>query len=204
MVLSGTLYIIAAPSGAGKTVLVNALVKAVDNLAISISYTTRGKRPGEADGQNYFFLTAEKFAAMVAAGDFLEHARVFDHCYGTSRQWVEDNLHAGRDVVLEIDWQGARQVRSGLDNTVSIFILPPSYQALQKRLEMRQQDDAATVARRMADAKQEISHYGEFDYVLVNDDFDTALADLTAIIRAQRLCITYQQQKQAELLSKLL
>ncbi|MEE9452168.1 MAG: guanylate kinase [Gammaproteobacteria bacterium] len=200
----GTLYIIAAASGTGKTALVNALIDKVDNLYVSVSYTTRVQRPREKEGEDYFFITQNQFKSMTEKGSFLEYAHVFDHYYGTSRLWVEAQLNSGKDIILEIDWQGARQVRSGIKNTASVFILPPSYNELRNRLLGRKQDDEKTIERRMNDACEEISHYNEFDYILINDSFDTALTDLASIVASERLRLNYQQQKQAQLLSKLL
>jgi len=180
----GTLFIIAAPSGAGKTSLVRALVASSRNIVVSISYTTRPRRPGESDGVDYHFVDQDTFRKLVQAGDFLEYAQVFDHYYGTSRSQVSKQLDKGLDVILEIDWQGAQQVRRAMANTVSIFILPPSRQALEQRLISRKQDSEEVVKRRLQDAMTEISHYDEFDHVVVNDDFDTTLKEMLAIINA--------------------
>ncbi|GAC1453380.1 MAG: guanylate kinase [Steroidobacteraceae bacterium] len=178
----GRLYVIAAPSGAGKTTLVKALLAAEPQLRVSISHTTRKKRPTEEGGREYHFVAVADFEALAARGAFLEHARVFDNYYGTSRAFVEEQLAAGRGVVLEIDWQGAQQVRAAMPECVSIFILPPSRQALTERLARRATDTAQVIARRLADSVADMSHYREFDYVVVNDDFDQAVADLRSIV----------------------
>lgn len=176
------LFVIAAPSGAGKTSLVNELVRRNPELVFSISYTTRKQRPTEKEGRDYYFVDDEQFAALEARGELLESARVFDHRYGTSRSQVEQQLAQGRSVILEIDWQGARQVREARPDCVSIFILPPSRGELELRLRHRGTDNAATIARRLADAMGDMSHWEEFDYCVVNDDFQRAVADLEAII----------------------
>lgn len=181
----GILFVISAPSGAGKTTLVNALVERDSGIQVSISHTTRRPRPNETDGVSYHFVDAAVFARMIGEDAFLEHARVFDQQYGTSRRWVEQRLAAGTDVILEIDWQGAQQVRRMLPGTIGIFVLPPSLAVLRERLRGRGEDDA-TIERRMRDARAEIAHFGEYDYVVVNADRAAALADLTAIVRAAR------------------
>jgi guanylate kinase len=202
---AGILYIISAPSGAGKTSLLKAVLESMGGgLAVSVSHTTRAPRPGEADGRDYHFVDGTSFRRMIDDGAFLEHARVFDHFYGTSQQAVEAQLATGQDVVLEIDWQGARQVRKALPDTIGIFILPPSRQVLEQRLRSRGQDDDAVIARRMRDAVSEISHYGEYDYLVVNDEFEVAREELCTIIRCQRLGIVPQMQRQAGLLASLL
>jgi guanylate kinase len=178
----GTLYIFSAPSGAGKSSLAMALVDSSSTVVVSVSHTTRKARPGEKDGVHYHFIDQDDFEAKIAAGDFLEHARVFDHYYGTSRSAVEKQLNEGKNVILDIDWQGARAIRKQIKNSVSIFILPPSRAELENRLKGRGQDSEETISRRMRDAVSEMSHYSEFDYVVVNDDFDAALDDLRAII----------------------
>ena len=180
----GTLFIISAPSGAGKTSLVRALIDSCQNLEVSISFTTRPVRPGERDGVDYHFVNRESFQKLIQAGDFLEYAQVFDHYYGTSRSQVLAQLERGLDIILEIDWQGAQQVRRSMANTVSIFILPPSRKALEERLTSRKQDSAAVIKRRLQDAMTEISHYDEFDYVVVNDDFDSTLREMEEIIKS--------------------
>jgi len=182
----GGLFIIAAPSGAGKTSLVNALLKLDSRLMLSISHTTRPARPGEVDGRHYHFVSEAKFRQMVNSGDFLEHAQVFDHYYGTGRNSVAQQLETGFDVILEIDWQGARQVQSAFPDARLIFIIPPSLEILRERLTNRGQDNANVIKRRMRDAQAEISHWAEFDQLLVNDDFDTALEELLTIINDHR------------------
>ncbi len=180
--MTASLYVISAPSGAGKTSLVKALRERLPALRVSTSHTTRPPRPTEQDGREYFFVSNPDFDAMVAKGAFLEHARVFDNQYGTSRHQLEDKLAAGQDVILEIDWQGARQVRAAMPGCRSIFILPPSREALRQRLTGRQTDSAAVIERRLGDAVTDMSHYREFDYVVVNDDFDRAVDDLVRIV----------------------
>lgn len=176
------LWVISAPSGAGKTSLVRALLAARSNLAVSVSHTTRRQRPNEVDGRDYHFVDIPRFEQMVAAGAFLEHARVFDNHYGTGRAQLEAQLAAGQDVLLEIDWQGARQVRAALPSCTTIFILPPSRAALGQRLQGRGTDSPEVIARRLADAVADMSHWREFDYVVVNDRFDQAVAELLAIL----------------------
>tara|TARA_R110000772_G_scaffold41479_7_gene96563 strand:+ start:21378 stop:21995 length:618 start_codon:yes stop_codon:yes gene_type:complete len=200
----GTLYTISAPSGAGKTSLVAELLKRTAQFSVSVSHTTRPMRPGEEDGVNYHFINHEVFQQMLGETAFLEHAQVFDNFYGTSQKWVESELARGEDVILEIDWQGAQQVRRLMPETVAIFILPPSREALNQRLTGRGQDDDSVIQRRMDAAVAEMSHYVEGDYVVINDDFNTALADLEAIIRARRLQLDKQQDRHATLLSALL
>lgn len=180
----GRLHVMSAPSGAGKTSLVKALLAARPQLAVSVSTTTRTQRPNEVDGRDYFFVSNEEFDRRVAAGAFLEHARVFDNQYGTSREQVAQKLAAGHNVLLEIDWQGARQIRARAPDCVSIFILPPSRAALEERLRARKTDSDAVIARRLADAADDMSHCLEFDYAVVNDDFDQAVAELLTIIDA--------------------
>lgn len=201
---TGTLYIISAPSGAGKSSLVKALLKETPDLTVSVSHTTRKPRPGETDGVEYHFVDVETFRLMVSDGAFLEHAQVFDNFYGTSRSAALDLLKIGKDVILEIDWQGARQVRTMVPGAVSIFILPPSRGALEERLRNRGQDSEEVIARRMRDAISEMSHYAEFDYLVINDQFEQALLDLQAIITARRLRATVQQANQRGLLTALL
>ena len=200
----GTLYIISAPSGGGKTSLVNALLQSMVNLNVSISHTTRMKRPNEQEGVNYHFVDETKFKELIAAQTFLEYATVFGHFYGTSRPWVEKKLQAGVDIILEIDWQGAEQIKKILPSSIGIFILPPSWEVLEARLRERAQDDKTTIDYRMAAAKAEISHYHDYDYLVINDDFAGALADLKAIIQARRLRKTVQEVRYAELLQNLL
>ncbi|MEO5573740.1 MAG: guanylate kinase [Gammaproteobacteria bacterium] len=200
----GTLYIIAAPSGGGKSSLVGALVKAMPKLKVSVSHTTRPMRPGEREGVEYHFVDQASFDALLLENTFLEHARVFDHCYGTSREWVLERLREGTDVILEIDWQGARQVRKLLPQSVGIFILPPSRQLLDERLHARAQDPDEVIARRMRGAITELAHYDEFDYLVLNDDFTSALADLQAIIRCRQLRTPVQVVNLKDLLTSLL
>ncbi|MBN8727775.1 MAG: guanylate kinase [Xanthomonadales bacterium] len=202
--MSGTLYIVSAPSGAGKTSLVNALLEREPGIALSVSHTTRLPRAHERDGEQYHFVNRGVFDRMVAEGLFLEHAEVFGNAYGTSRAAVEPLLAAGRDVLLEIDWQGARQVRQALPGAVGVFILPPSRAELERRLRSRGSDDAETIARRLAGSRAEITHAHEFDYIVVNDGFADALADLLAIIASRRLRSEWQLGRHAALLADLL
>jgi guanylate kinase len=203
-VTSGVLFVVSAPSGAGKTSLLRALIPTDARLRLSVSHTTRGARPGEQDGTHYHFVDRARFEAMVAAGEFLEHARVFDNLYGTAERSVRDVLGANFDVVLEIDWQGARQVRARFAEAVSVFIVPPSVEALRQRLSGRGQDSAEIIDRRMRDARSELSHFGEYDYLVVNDDFDEALADLRAIVGAERLRLARQQARLGAALEAML
>lgn len=200
----GTLYTVSAPSGAGKTSLVTALVKSSEKLCVSVSHTTRKIRPGEQDGVNYHFITPAEFARMVESEDFLEHAQVFTNHYGTSKTWVEQTLAGGSDVILEIDWQGATQIRKLIPDAVSIFILPPSRECLRERLTGRGQDEQSIIDGRMAEARNEISHYAESDYLIINDAFDIALEEFKAIICAERLKLKKQRQKHFSLLDSLL
>jgi guanylate kinase len=187
MAEQGILFIVSAPSGAGKTSLLRELVPADPRLVVSVSHATRPMRPGEVDGVHYHFVSVEHFLELAGHGAFLEHARVFDNYYGTAEAAVREQLEAGLDVVLEIDWQGARQVRRRFPDAVSVFIAPPSIDALRERLSGRGQDAAEVVERRMAEARSELSHYPEYDYLVINDDFATALADLRAVVAAERL-----------------
>jgi len=200
----GKLYIISAPSGAGKTSLVKQLVADLDGLTVSISHTTRPMRPGEAHGQDYYFISVADFQAMQTEQAFLEHAQVFDNFYGTAQQTVEDNLNKGLDVILEIDWQGAEQIKKLLPDSLSIFILPPSTEVLLQRLRNRGQDGEEVIARRMRDAVTEMSHYNEFDYLVVNDAFEQALTELKSIVIANRLTRQRQAHKLEPLLASLL
>jgi guanylate kinase len=201
---SGRLYIVSAPSGAGKTSLVKALVATHPDIALSVSHTTRPMRTGEREGSDYHFVDLPTFEAMVESAAFLEHARVFDHRYGTSKEWVGARLREGTDVILEIDWQGAHQVRAARSDCTGIFILPPSCEVLEERLHGRGGDREEIIQRRMQDAVAEISHYAEYDYLIVNDDFDRALADLEAIVRADRLTLGRQRFALAPLLQNLM
>ncbi len=201
---TGTPYIVAAPSGAGKTSLVKRLVETTPSVVASVSHTTRPPRPGERDGVHYHFISPPTFEAMIAQGAFLEHAQVFDPHYGTSRAAVSASLQTGLDVILEIDWQGARQVRERIPDCPSIFILPPSRDALRHRLATRGQDSAEVIERRMAAALDELSHYAEFDYLVINEHFETALTELRAILIAQRQRRTAQLERHLELFHILL
>jgi guanylate kinase len=201
---AGTLYIISAPSGAGKTSLVQALVDSTNDILVSVSFTTRPMRPGEVDGVNYNFTEVAEFERMIEEDIFLEHARVFDNYYGTSREWVEQKLREGIDVILEIDWQGAQQVRPRMPGSIGIFILPPSRKILEQRLRGRGQDSDEVIRHRLGEAVVEMSHYQEYDYLIVNDDFDTALADLKAVVRARRQRTEVQRGRQDELINGLL
>lgn len=201
---TGTLYTVSAPSGAGKTSLVKALVDSDSQVTVSVSHTTRPMRPGEQHGINYHFVERDEFLAMLDRDAFLEHAQVFDNFYGTSKHWVQETLASGRDVILEIDWQGAAQVRRLLPDTVGIFILPPSQQALRERLTGRGQDEQSVIERRMNQAIDEMTHYVEADYLVINDNFDEALHELRAIVTAQRQRLERQQQRHGELLQALL
>ncbi len=183
--MSGKLFILSAPSGAGKSSLAKALIQDLPNLAVSVSHTTRAPRPGEEHGVHYYFVSRDEFEAMVQAGKFVEHARVFDNDYGTARRSIEQLLEAGKDVLLDIDWQGARNIKQQMPGAVSIFILPPTRVALEERLRGRGQDSPEIIARRMRDAVAEMSHYNEFDHVVVNDVFDAARADLVAIMQGK-------------------
>lgn len=200
----GTLFIISAPSGAGKTSLVRALVQQIEQLLISISHTTRAPRPKEINGVDYHFVSAATFETMLAAGQFLEYARVFDNYYGTSSVWVNEQLNAGQDVILEIDWQGAQQVRQLYPENVSIFIVPPSQIVLASRLRGRAQDSEEVINRRLQEAVNEMQHYTEFNYLVINDVFVQALAELQTIVLNQRLRVTRQSQRHANLLQQLL
>ncbi|HRD66527.1 MAG TPA: guanylate kinase [Candidatus Competibacter sp.] len=201
---TGILYIVAAPSGAGKTSLVKSLVEATPGVAVSVSHTTRPPRPGEQNGAHYHFVSLAAFDAMLADGAFLEYAQVFGNRYGTSRAAVSAQLEAGLDVILEIDWQGARQVRALVPDSTTIFVLPPSREALRQRLAGRGQDSPETIERRMAAALDELSHYAEFDYLVVNDEFSAALEALRAIVIANRQRRETQLQRQRGLLRTLL
>lgn len=200
----GNLFILSAPSGAGKSSLINALLKTHSDMKVSVSHTTRAPRPGEENGVHYHFVNVDEFKTLIDKNDFFEWAQVFDNYYGTSKQAIEQQLAAGIDVFLDIDWQGARQVRELVDDVTTIFILPPSKQELEKRLNNRGQDSAEIIAGRMAQAQSETSHYDEYDYVIVNDDFDTALAEIEMIVLAKRLSLKSQVLRQQSLLDNLL
>ena len=200
----GTLYIVSAPSGAGKTSLVAALVDKLAQLRPSVSHTTRPMRPGEEHGVNYHFTERDDFVRLVEQGRFLEHAEVFGNLYGTNSDWVKQTLNGGEDVVLEIDWQGASQIRKQMPEAVSIFILPPSLEVLAERLRGRETDDEEVIQRRLDGAREEMSHYGEFDFLIVNDDFNRALFELEAIVEARRLHIGRQSVRLEAILENLL
>lgn len=204
MSATGTLYIISAPSGAGKTSLVKALIDALPQVRVSVSHTTRGMRPGEVEGVNYHFVERPTFLGMLERGEFLEHAEVFGNLYGTSQLWLEQTLAEGFDLILEIDWQGAQQVRRLLPQAQSVFILPPSQEALRQRLTNRGQDSDEIIERRMREAVSEMSHYLEYDYLVINDDFAHALEDLKSIFRARQLQQEAQQRRHGDLLVELL
>lgn len=200
---SGRLFLVTAPSGAGKSSLVNALLQLEPAIKLSISHTTRAPRPGEENGREYHFVTVEEFEAMKARGDFLESALVHGNCYGTSRVWIEEQMKAGNDVLLEIDWQGARQVRERFAGTVGIFILPPSIEALEWRLHHRGTDSEQTITRRLLGAGAEMAHAPEFEYVIINEDFDAALAQMRAVVIASRLAYGQQAVRHRDTLAAL-
>jgi len=200
--MRGNLFVVVAPSGAGKTSLVNALLEQEPNIKLSISYTTRRPRAGEMDGRDYHFASREAFERMIAADDFLEHASVYGNYYGTSRRWIDNELNGDHDVLLEIDWQGAAQVRKLFPHMVGIFILPPSLAELRKRLESRGKDSPETIARRTASTREDISHVLEFEYIIVNDRFEAALTDLRSIVRAARVSRAQQAVRLASLLDE--
>jgi guanylate kinase len=200
----GTLFIVSAPSGAGKTTLVRELIESLDGLQVSVSHTTRPRRRGEVNGVNYHFIEVPAFEAMIERGEFFEHAKVFDNYYGTSRPAVEAMLDAGQDVILEIDWQGARQVRHQMPDAVSVFILPPSREELERRLASRGTDEHAAIVRRMRDAISEMSHHDEYDYLVINDDFTTALRELQSLVISRRLTLARVRERHGPLLTALL
>ena len=200
----GNLFIVAAPSGGGKTSLVRRLLEQMTDIEVSISHTTRSKRPNETDGKDYIFVDETEFKLLVADLAFVEHAKVFGHYYGTSKQQIYDRLERGIDVVLDIDWQGAQQIKKEFKNAVGIFIIPPSLEALKDRLLDRNQDNQAVISQRMKKAQDELSHYTEFDYLIVNDQFDVALSQLIAIIKANRLLLPRQTKNLNQLIGNLL
>lgn len=201
--MSGNLFIVSAPSGAGKTSLVTALLKSNKQIDVSVSYTTRAPRPGETEGKEYHFVSRETFLAMAKHGDFLESAEVYGNLYGTSQSWIEAETANGRDILLEIDWQGAAQVRQVFPDCISIFILPPSMEALETRLKGRGQDSAEIIAQRMHAAQGDIAHVAEFDYVIINDKLDEALQQLNAIVVAASLRRDRQLSRQQNLINRL-
>ncbi len=201
---AGSLYVISAPSGAGKTSLVQRLLADLPQVGVSVSHTTRPPRPGEIEGENYYFVSPQQFESLVAEDRFLEYARVFEHYYGTSRDTVCEQLANGEDIILEIDWQGARQVRKQFPDARGIFILPPSLEALDARLRARGQDDPTVIAYRMQSAVAEMHHYDEFDYLIINDDFATSLEALRSIIVANRQNLAAQTRRHSDLLTRLL
>lgn len=201
---SGTLFVVSAPSGAGKTSLLRALLDSEDELVLSVSHTTRPPRPAERNGVDYHFVAADEFESMVGAGKFLEHATVFGNRYGTGRAQVNASLERGVDVILEIDWQGARQIRQAMPESVQLFVLPPSWEALGRRLRQRATDSGKVIEARLQAAGGEIAHCREFDYLVVNDDFDRALSDMRAVVHAARLSLVRQKVRQAALIRELL
>ena len=203
MAQTGNLYVIAAPSGTGKTSLVKAITDSIPNLAVSISHTTRAMRPEEQDGINYFFIDKPTFTQMIDRGEFLEHADVFEHCYGTSKPWVEEMIHRGIDVILEIDWQGHQQIKKLFPGSIGIFLLPPSLKDLRERLLKRNQDALITIEKRLKDVRETVSHVDDFEYLVMNDDFNQAVHDLTTIIDAGRLLTTAQRRKYTGLITDL-
>ena len=203
MTARGNLFVISAPSGAGKTSLVRAIVEKVPRMTVSISHTTRAKRPDEAHGINYYFIDDTAFQHMIAHGDFLEYATIFKFHYGTSQTWVEETLARGMNVILEIDWQGSRQIKAKFKDCISIFILPPTLAELSSRLYKRNQDKPEVIQERLSDAQETISHIDEFDYIVINEDFDQAVADLTIIIESAQFLKKQQLEKYARLLKEL-
>jgi len=201
--MSGNLFIVSAPSGAGKTSLVNALLSTNKDIDLSVSYTSRSPRPGELNGKDYHFISREKFLSMAQQGDFLESAEVYGNLYGTSQSWIATETASGRDILLEIDWQGAQQVRSKFPQCISIFILPPTLQALQDRLNGRKQDSAEVIAKRIASAREDVAHVAEFDYVIINDKLDEALQQLNAVVVAAGLRCDRQLLRRQNLIIQL-
>ncbi|PCI64168.1 MAG: guanylate kinase [Gammaproteobacteria bacterium] len=204
MVAKANLFVVSAPSGAGKTSLLKQLIKELTRVQTAISHTTRSKRESEVDGKDYYFVTDDEFNALIEEKAFHEHATVFGNSYGTSKSSITDQINKGIDVILEIDWQGARQIKQQIPKSRSIFILPPSRSALESRLKGRGQDDVSVINQRMSEAISEMSHYNEYDYIVINDDFSTAVEELKAIIQAERQKLPIQQQKHAQMLSNLL
>lgn len=202
--MPGTLFIVTAPSGAGKTTLVSGLLERDPLVRLSVSYTTRAPRTGEVNGQHYHFIDVQGFRALRDKGEFLEWAEVHSNYYGTSKRWLEEQIRAGRDILLEIDWQGAQQVRKVFGDAIGVFILPPSMEELARRLAGRGTDSEDVIARRLAAARDEMRHVGEFDYVIINNDLQTALSDLLAVVRATRLKLPVQQERHASLFASLL
>ena len=201
--MSGSLFVISAPSGAGKTSLVHALLKLNPQIGLSVSYTTRPPRTGEVNGQHYHFISREQFVEMAKRGEFLESAEVYGNLYGTSQKWISDEIAKDRDILLEIDWQGATQVRRIFPQCVSIFILPPSKEILAQRLKGRGTDDAAVIARRLAAARDDVAHVAEFDYVIINEDLDRALHELDSVVLAARLRGSLQVARHQQLITQL-
>ncbi len=200
----GHLYIISAPSGAGKTSLIKALLKSVEDIKVSVSHTTRKRRPNEIDGEDYHFITIDKFRKMLAEGDFLEYAEVFGNFYGTSQQAVESMINQGTDVILELDWQGARQIQQKMPKAIRIFVLPPSLEALHQRLHNRAQDDHSVIDQRMQEAKQEMSHFDEYQFVIINDVFEEAFIELKSLVIAERLRLERQSFEHSALIHSLI
>jgi guanylate kinase len=200
--VNGNLFVVVAPSGAGKTSLVAALLEREANIGLSISYTTRPPREGERDGREYHFIARAEFERMIAAGDFLEHANVYGNYYGTSRRWIEERIAGDHDVLLEIDWQGAKQLRGLFPHMVGIFILPPSLDELRRRLQVRGKDSPEAIEKRMSSAREEISHVLEFEYIIVNERFDLALGDLISIVHATRVSRAQQALRLAKLIEE--
>jgi guanylate kinase len=201
--MSGILFIVSSPSGGGKTSLVKALLEAEPEVHLSISHTTRAARPGEVSGRDYHFVVTAEFQRMLEAGEFLESAVIYGNHYGTSQKWIERERAGGRDVLLEIDWQGAQQVRRLMKDVVSLFILPPSMEVLASRLKSRGQDSPEAVTRRLAAAREEIGHVAEYDYVIINEDFDRAALDLRSIVRAERLRLPRQLDRHTPLINRM-
>jgi guanylate kinase len=201
--MSGNLFIVCAPSGAGKTSLVNALLDREPDIELSVSYTTRSPREGEVDGRDYHFVSRARFLEMASHGDFLESAEVHGNLYGTSQAWIEARMREDRDIVLEIDWQGAQQVRRLIPAAIGVFILPPSLEILQRRLTARGTDSSEVIERRLANAREELGHVGEFDYVIINQSFDVAVVDLVSIVRATRLKVAAQLARHRDLINAM-